>query len=556
MKKNHGLLWLFVAFMSASLFFVSCKDDDDPEEKEKYIYTPSALAVSLTDANEASFTWNDNTATDADHYVFELYKGTSEAGTLVIDEDIDVATMAYDYSEALYSGIEYFARVKGAAAADDLETEDSDWATLSFTATLLDLSEDFQDGDVNATEVTIRWTAGSTATSIVYTDGETEKTYEVSSTDVTNGYATITGLTENTSYTAKLYNGEGVIGEYAFMTDIEGGVSVISDAELATAITNAIDGDIIVLETTETDTYTLTDATISANITIRGRNESSIPTVKLSLTMAESFGGLELMYLNIDGNSEIDNMISLAAHADDCDAAIFQNWGSQFVGGDISIVDCEIHNYNWHILNAPNESYQTVANYTIEGCIIGNVGGALVKTRLWSSPGYCSIGDGNPFRGSAVLNTVVNNSTLYNVATASETGLFTLGDTQWSLSGVESTITLTNSTVYNVSPNYMIFNTTYGKLDTEGEVTVSNCLFAEITDCVTSNSSQVQNALLFESNEYSNAASLIIDGDYTKKNSKTLFDTAGSEVTATFTDAANGDFTVTGATVGDPRWLQ
>ncbi len=559
MKKNLEILWLFLAVCGISMGVSSCKDDggDEPDTTEAYVYTPTDLEETITDDNYVSFTWSDKSATSADIYVFEIYKGTSvDEGEQLISESISADSKSYSYDDALLSGVSYVARVKGSMS--DGSADDSDWATVSFTANVLDVSADFQDGDITSSSVTIRWTAGFEATSIVvYNEaGEEVSTHTITSDEITAGAATISELTENTSYTATLYQGESVVGEYSFMTEIEGGISVTSDEELAAAITAAVDGDIIVLDTTETSTYTL-DAEISANITIRGRNEGSVPTVKMSLTMQESYAGLTLMYLKLDGNSEVENMISLAEHAEDCDATIFQitDGTGQFVGGEISIIDCEIYNYT-RVLYASKKTYQTVAVFTIEGTIVGGVTGNIIDTRLWNEAGFCSTGDGNPFRGSAILSTVINNSTIYNCASDGESSLIRLDDTNYMLGGVACTFTMTNSTLYNVAAGYLMYNIAYGKIDEEGEMTITSCLFAE-TDAVNGNSRSVQKAALFTSNEYSNATGLSTEaGTNSNANSRTIFDSTGSNITATFTDAANGDFTVSGATVGDPRWLQ
>ncbi len=561
MKKNLGNVWLWLALALLSVNVVSCKDDDDSDtpEEEGYVYTPKDFAYVLTDANTVSFSWGANSATAADIYVFELYKGEDANSTAIVSEEVDAATMAYSYAETLVSGADYYARVKGAVADGSLD--DSDWSTLSFAANVLDISEDFQTGDITSSSVTIRWEADGGATSIVVYDEAEEEvaTHEVTDEEDAAGAATVSDLTANTTYTAKLYQGEGVVGEYEFTTEIEGGVAVTSDSELADAVANASDGDIIILETTETTSYTLTDVTLpTANITIRGRSESAIPTLKLNAALPEYFTGLKLMYLVIDGNNELTNMLTLADCSSTCDASVFQVWETQTAGGDVSIVDCEIYNYT-RVFYAPKESYQTVANLTIEGTIIGNITGNIIDTRLWSESGVCdaSLGDGsgNPFRGSAILNTVIDKSTIYNCANDGESALIRFDDTSLGI-GQEVAITISNSTIYSVGASYMLYNTPYSKLDTEGEITVSGCLFAEISDCVTSNSDKVQKSLYNEGNEYSNAVSLTTDDTYTKRNSKTVFDSTGTTVTATFTDAANGDFTVSGATVGDPRWLQ
>ncbi|MFP3607993.1 hypothetical protein, partial [Paraburkholderia sp. SIMBA_053] len=80
--------------------------------------------------------------------------------------------------------------------------EDSKWSVTTATTLSEQLFLPSVDGDIEAKQVTLRWTPNSNVTQIVVNPGAI--THVITPAEKTSGIAVVTGLTGETSYTADL----------------------------------------------------------------------------------------------------------------------------------------------------------------------------------------------------------------------------------------------------------------------------------------------------------------------------------------------------------------
>src|SRR5690606_31179197 len=104
-----------------------------------------------------------------------------------------------------------------------------------------------EDGDIQATEATLRWPAGSAVTHLLINPGSVER--PITPEEASTGIATITGLTGETEYTVVLYNNGTVRGTSIIRTlnDVVDANLVQTDDDFFQIITDAERSNVLVL---------------------------------------------------------------------------------------------------------------------------------------------------------------------------------------------------------------------------------------------------------------------------------------------------------------------
>lgn len=414
----------------------------------------------------------------------------------------------------------YSIRVK---AISDRGLDDSSWATIRARTLTEQIFIQGEPGDIKAKEATFRWTPGSDVTEISISPGDI--TYTITAEEKTNGIATVTSLSSETEYTAKLLNDSKIRGVKTFTTgiDIGTGKLVTTEDDLMQMIADASAGDILVLEpgdyTEQTGTITL-----DKSLTIRGLRSFDKPLLKLNFELVGGATDVELIDLNLEGlgegSSELKDVVRFTGPG---------NYNSLLIKG------CNIHDYGRSFI-AGSETGAILQTLTVENSIVYNV--------------FTGGGDFIDFRNSDVLNINILTSTFYNCAPGRDFIRMDASGTS-NDSGLTANILIDSCTIYACSDSdsrrllYVRF--------VSNDVTVKNTLIAETESEGYADREGIDESPSFSNNNYFNAPGFYDTSQYIFDNSNYMTLDPG------FVDPSSGDFTITNQTlkdnsVGDPRW--
>lgn len=475
-------------------------------------FAPIGLKAMIRNQTAVELNWTQDD--DVQNYVVEISK---DQNFEAIAETTNVSASDLPIKINLMGETVYYIRVK---AISSRGLEDSKWATATAETLTEQLFLPTQPGDIKATEALFRWTPNSSVTHILITPGDI--TQAITSQEITEGTAIVTGLTGETEYTATLYNDALVRGVSNFATgiDIGDGILVTPEDDLMQIIAAASPGDVLVLDAGD---YTEQAGVINLDkpLTIRGLRSYDKPLLKVTFALNDGATDIRLIDLDLTGDVEADitNVIDFAGAG---------NYDSLLISG------CNIHDYDKSLIKGQTTS-AIVQSVIIENSIISNI--------LTNSADFID------FRGSDVLNLTLRTSTFNNCAPSRDfLRLDNAGDSHGT--GQTLNVLVDSCTIYSVSNTGK--RILYVRFDAN-KITVQNTLFAETT-AIYSNQTSTDPNTVFLNNNYFNAPGLI---DSTQR----LSDASGTDTTLdpAFSNAAAGDFTISNQTlidnqVGDPRW--
>lgn len=510
LKKYAYLLGLATAALTTA-----CSDQSDEILSIDYdrLFAPINVEARIVNQVNARLSWA--AVTGATSYTIEVFANDSLtfAGSPVKTiPGISVSDLPY-----VITGLEGETKYSARIQANGEHISESKWSGVYFKTDAEQIFKSVPEEDLSATGVTLRWTAGETATEIVVTPGNIKHT--VTADEIAAGAATITGLTGETGYTAKLMNGTKTRGTIAFTTLIDFGdaTPVYQDEDFKALLDNAAEGAEFILIEGE---FNIGDYELTKSIKISGFKPSSKPTIVGRFTVAGTVSNLSLSNIIFNGKGETANILELTNGAANV--------------GNLSIEGCEIRNMAKHIIyNNKKGIFGTIA---INNCIVDGIAN--------------SEGDGFDLRGGALTSLSVSNTTFSN-------GIRSLVRCQ-----VPANVTFKNCTFYNISTNDDSNNTGLFRVEKSGsKLTVANCLFANI------GLANPQNA---NSGTWGRTDKLKADEDFKEiyffnspnlwtNSHKDDYTSFATEADPGFKDAAKGDLTISNEDliykkVGDPRW--
>lgn len=519
MNRKKIYTGLFIAMLCTA--FSSCKDDVMDEITSLQVdraFSPTGLTANVINKTDVMLTWK--AVSNAKSYTIELFENTDFSGTPAKT----IAGIAFTQVPYTVSGLagdtQYGIRVK--AVGDGVD--DSKWITATAKTDPEQILQNINPAKLTATSVALNWPAGQTATTITISPGNITRT--VTAAEVTAGEAVITGLTGETTYTAKLLNGTKVRGTMTFTTllDLGGATSVSPADDLATAIANASAGDVLALMP---GTYTINaDITVSKNISIKGAKPSDKPVIKGLVIRVKGNAALGLKDLILDGTGALNS-----------NQAIIYDEASDNAYGNLNVEDCVMKNY-------------------VKGLIYVNVKALIESVNMKGnliSAIECSGGDFIDFRNGIAKTFNFTNNTVYNSALARDFFRMDAGGST-NFPTVTSVITISNNTLNNIcagGANRVL----YIRLAKQ-EIYFSKNIVANSGGILTNQASTSIVAANFTANNYYNA-STYMSGSAT---SGAKYDTGTfTTINPGFADATNGNFTLSDVTlkangIGDARW--
>ncbi|WP_242410302.1 DUF5123 domain-containing protein [Flavobacterium sp. Root901] len=484
-------------------------------------FSPIGLTAKVRNQTTVELNWTIKENNDADHYVVEFSADDTEFKTIY--KTINVTAAELPVQVPLEGETVYSIRVK---AVSSTGLSDSKWSVVTATTLSEQLFSAVQDADIEAKQVTLRWTPNSAVTQIsIAPDGIT---HTITAAEKTAGAAIVTGLTGETAYTATLLNGAKKRGIITFTTgiDIGTGILIKPEDDLNAKITEAASGAVLVLMPGDYQAFK-GEIALSKSITIRGLRPGDKPKLHVKFTVNAGTSNLLLIDLDLDGTG-MDN------------AAVITISGTGTTYGDILVSSSTVHDYT-RALIAANASGSKVMSFTVDNSIIKNV-----NTNAGA--------DFIDFRNTYAASIVLKNSTFDTCSTGRD---FVRADAAAAPNGSSGTGLTTNvlidsCTLYNVSSTAAPKRILYVRF-VSNTSTVKNTLIASTTAIYTNQAGTT--APVFSKNYYYNAQGFMDAAINLNK-----IDASGTTADPQFVNAVGSDFTVKNQTlidnhIGDPRWL-
>lgn len=494
--------------------FAGCDDKIDPVVQELDLdraFSPVGLEARIRNQTTVELNWD--TRPDVKHYLVEISADDMQFTNIV--RTLEVTPDDLPVQETLDGETLYSIRVKAVSASG---LPDSKWVSLTITTDPEQIFLSSEDGDIKATEATLRWAAGSEVTHLLIMP-DTER--DLTDDEKAAGVAVVTGLTGETTYTIILKNGEKTRGTKVFTTLIDlGDAEPIYPEDDIVAILDAADeGDSFVLFPGE---YQLGSYAVKRSVTLSGYDPVDKPVIFGQFTCGATIATVELNYLDVRSDGTVSQFFNTQAG---CNLT------------SLVINECEISGYanNFIYNNVGETSYGTIH---VKNSYIHDIEGAG--------------GDGIDFRTGAINTLRIENTTFAN-------GFRTFLRMQ-----VECNTIFQNCTFYKVATVNNSNNNGLFRTSGAGSFEVRNSLFVETGPADAPASGQVGNFCrqasymvptpVYSNNNIFNCNNLLV-GLYT-----TAAEVSATEIDPGFADAANGVFTVTNQTIidnsiGDPRWL-
>lgn len=522
MKKHILPVACMAALLMAGGVISSCSDIDPVHSLElSRVLSPTNLSVRIRNSVNLELSWD---AMDkATSYTVEVYQGETAEGTPVFTQE-GINADTYTVKAGLLGETVYYVQVKAVGEG----IADSKWTGMKVTTDAEQIFKAVDAAEITHHSAVIRWIdgmmtnadAGNKVTVTPVSNASAALEYTVTNEDVTNGYVTIDGLTQDTEYQAVMKRGSVTRGTVNFKTRIDTGdmIPIDEGANLAEKLADAKEGDAFVLLGSS---YTLTeDFELTKSISLTSIDPTNKPTIS---------GGRFIFNSDVASFS----MSNIIFDVENNYGNFLEAKGGKL--GSLTLEGCEIKN------TKNNMIYSNVAadfgTITVNNCIISNIGDG---------------GDGViDVRKGALTSVTITNSTITNVQRT------------FIRIGVPTAFTMKNCTLYKVSTLDHKDNRGLFSLEKGNTLNVENCLFYGIglespqngNSGVWGRSDKMKATYKYANNYYFDCPNLW--NNLHKEN----YSSVATECDPQFTDAANGDFTVQSQDlkdnqVGDPRWLK
>lgn len=484
----------------------------------------SPIELKATIRNRTSVELNWTARENVDHYVVEF--SADDTAFTTITKTLEVTSDQLPLLVPLEGEILYSIRVKAVTSG----IADSKWSVTTANTLSEQLFLPVIDGDIRATEATLRWIPNSPVTEIIITPGAIKHT--ITPAEKTNGVAIITGLTGETIYTADLMDGIKRRGSQIFTTglDIGNGILVTPNDDLFEKIAIAEDGAVLVLEpgdyTKQVDQVIGSKSiALYKSITIRGLRSYNKPKLNHSFSIKSGAVNVSLIDLDLNGTGLADAYFMTIADANT-------------TYGDISISGCNVYNFDKALIYG-SVSMSKLKSFSVDNSVI-------TKVNTTASADFVD------FRTTYVENITLKNSTFDSCSTGRD---FVRADAAAGLTGTGLTtnVLIESCTLYKVSNTSAPKRILYVRFASNTS-TVRNTLITDTSAIYTNQAATT--VPIYTKNYYFNAPSFM---DSTIANNKP--DASGTVADPQFTDAATGNFTLQNQTlidnkIGDPRWIK
>ncbi|HRN46561.1 MAG TPA: DUF4957 domain-containing protein, partial [Niabella sp.] len=336
--------------------------------------------------------------------------------------------------------------------------------------------------------------------------------------------ATISGLSAETNYTAKLMRNASTRGTVSFTTliDLGGAIRVDPADDLTTILSNANSGDVFALMP---GTYNTQDIVISKSISIKGARPADKPVLTGTIFRLVNGAGIEFKDLILDGTGSKDGNQAIIYDAD-----------LTTPYAPFKMEDCTIRNYVKGLYYVNKKAL--IQSVLFKGNIIFNI--------------ECNGGDFIDFRTGLATTFDFINNTVYNSALARDFFRMDAGGST-NFPGIKSVITINNNTFNNIC-NGSSRRVLYIRLSSH-EITFNKNILSNTDGYYTNQAATTIKEM--SKNNYFNAPNFTgstVSGSKNDTGDFTKLDPGYANPGAGIFTVSNIDLKSAG--VGDPRWLQ
>jgi len=512
----------YKACLAATVISAGCTDNIDPEITSldvSRLFSPVGFEAKVFNKTSVRLNWKE--VSKAMTYTVEFAENGNQdfSGTPVKA----ISNITYDQLPLAVTGFggetNYSVRVKAVGK----EINDSKWISTTFKTDPEQIFYNVDAAGITHNSVILKWPAGEVATSIVLTPGNI--THPVTAGEIAAGSASVTGLTGEVTYTAKLMNGTKTRGTIVFTTliDLGGAIQVKPGDDLKPILEAANANDVFALMP---GNYTALDINISKTVGIKGARPNDKPVLTGTVFFVKDGAGLNLKDLVLDGTGAISGNQTVI-------------YSTALLGGtysDFTMEGCIIKNYTKGTL------YVNVAalieSVTIKNCVYYNI--------------ECNGGDFIDFRLGMAKSFTYTGNTAYNSALARDFFRMDAGGST-NFPGITSMINISNNT-FNKVCDGTSRRILYIRL-ASNQITFNKNIIANTLGYYTNQSAT--NIVAMSNNNYWNAPNFTGSTTSGAKNDTGVY----TALDPGFANASEGNFKVSNTTliennIGDPRWLK
>lgn len=535
---------MLLALMAATCFggmFTSCTEELNLMELP-YLFRPINVDATLNGV-KATITWS--TVSNATNYTVEIYSDSLafDSTNLVLTD----TTSSTTYLVELAGETRYSARIR--ANASDTTKNSKFNGTLTFKTPAENLFTGYSSYMYDMHKTEIKWLPGANVTHLVYTaSGLADSLVTVSASEALAGVKEVTAL-PNANYTVKIYNRSTLRGTVKVLVEGDVFLSSAQTGDLATTLTNATSGQVIVLDSSSVFTIGTATYLFKKNIKVRGLSATTLPVICMSTGTSAGTAMLGIDTVTIDKiafeNINFTGYLTNNTSATKIDYLI--NNGAKFTLETLSFTNCKIHNFGRTPMRLKDGKEQRITNLIYDNCVINEFGfGSTYALVNVNTKDY-------------ITNITFNKCTMYNFkgSLILKTGAYPMGN-------VSLTNCTINQAVQDAAATRLLMDFNNAEFGATGGITIKNCLFGStgptggvsIAAGIRAPNDKVALSGCYYTTDYIDET-LVGGLSYTIKGKMTSYSGAS---TALWNDPLNGVFTLKDAafvgkgTTGDPRW--
>lgn len=412
MKKIKNISFCVILALSfVAGVFSSCKEDADLELPR--LFRPINFNVE-TNKTVATITWAK--VDDAVSYTLQL---STDSVNYDANLELDTTITELSFVKELAGETKYFARLY-ANASDS--TKNSKYNILSFKTpaenifagfgTNINTGKLYSAYMTDAHTLTIKWVPAANVTHLILTsaDEATRDSLVISGAEALAGEKVVASLT-NSKWSVKIFNNKILRGTTTGI--VEGDVILAATDDLPTAITNATDGQVLLLA--KGAVYQMGSATyrLGKNIKVRGLSVVDRPVLAMTSGTPTSTSSM----LGFVDGSLIDYVkfenVDFTGYCDNNNAStkvgyLFNNNVLTNVK-NLTFTNCNLHNFGNTPMRVQAAKNQVIDTLSFNGCTIYDVGFSSTYAIVNSNSAdfinninftYCTIYN---FKGSLIL---------------------------------------------------------------------------------------------------------------------------------------------------------
>ena len=270
-----------------SLALTSCGDASEELTSVLLGRDFAPIGLEAKSATENSITLEWTKSHDDVTYTIEIFQDDS----LTFEGSPSNTFTDIEYAKVKVTGLIYDTKysVRVMTVDNNDASRNSKWSTVFFRTSAQQIFNSVSENDIADRSVILTWPAGETATAVrVYSDEALVKEQALTADEVAAGKVIVDGLTPETAYTVRLYNGEKQRGSKSFTTiaDLNGATLVRPGDDLRTMIEAAEDGEVFALfggkygfPDSEEEGKT-SAAKVTKSIVIKGIYPTNIPVIQ------------------------------------------------------------------------------------------------------------------------------------------------------------------------------------------------------------------------------------------------------------------------------------